>query len=70
MGMGEKLFAVPWSALSLDTVHKRFLLDIAKDQLQSAPGFNKNHWPDMADKTWAKEIHDYYGIKQMPETQI
>lgn len=70
MGMGEKLFAVPWSALSLDTVHKRFLLDIAKDKLQSAPGFNKNHWPDMADKTWAKEIHDYYGIKQMPETQI
>jgi len=70
VAMGEKLFAVPWNALTLDTVHKRFVQDIAKDPLENAPGCNKGHWPDMADKTWAKEIHDYHGIKQVPETQI
>ena len=30
MGMGEKLFAVPWNALKLDTANKRFLLNVDK----------------------------------------
>jgi sporulation protein YlmC with PRC-barrel domain len=61
LGMGEKLFAVPWQALTLDTVNKRFTLDVSKDRLESAPGFDKDHWPDMSDQVWAKDIHDYYG---------
>lgn len=62
LGMGNKLFAVPWSALKLDTVNKRFVLDVDKDRLESAPGFDKDQWPDMADAAWSKEIHDYYGV--------
>jgi sporulation protein YlmC with PRC-barrel domain len=60
LGMGGKLFAVPWSALTLDTVNKRFVLDIDKERLENAPGFDKDDWPDMADETWAKNIHSYY----------
>jgi len=63
LGMGEKLFAVPWSALTLDTQNKRFTLNVEKDRLESAPGFDKDSWPNMADPSWAKSIHDYYGIK-------
>lgn len=63
LGMGEKLFAVPWNALKLDTENKRFVLDVAKDKLKDAPGFDHDDWPDMADQTWAKEIHSYYGTK-------
>jgi sporulation protein YlmC with PRC-barrel domain len=61
MGMGDKLFAVPWSALILDTVNKRFTLNVEKDRLESAPGFDQDKWPDMADSTWAQGIHSYYG---------
>jgi hypothetical protein len=61
MGMGDKLFAVPWQALHLDTVNKRFVLDIDKQQLQNAPGFDKDAWPDMADEQWARHIHSFYG---------
>jgi hypothetical protein len=57
LGMGEKLFAVPWSALTLDTQHKRFTLDVSKDRLESAPGFDSDHWPNMSDLTWAQGIH-------------
>ncbi|WP_233080587.1 PRC-barrel domain-containing protein [Rheinheimera soli] len=60
LGMGEKLFAVPWSALILDTENKRFKLDIDKDRLDNAPGFDKDNWPDMADTTWRELIHSYY----------
>lgn len=63
LGMGEKLFAVPWSALTLDTVNKRFTLNVSKDKLDQAPGFDKDSWPDMADSQWANGIHDYYGTK-------
>jgi len=60
LGMGEKLFAVPWKALTLDTENQRFLLDVEPDRLKDAPGFDKNHWPNMADPTWARSIHSFY----------
>jgi sporulation protein YlmC with PRC-barrel domain len=63
LGMGEKLFAVPWSALTLDTVNKRFTLDASEDKLQNAPGFDKDAWPSMADSSWATGVHDFYGTK-------
>ena len=64
LGMGEKLFAVPWNALTLDPLHKRFILNVDKDRLKTAPGFNKENWPNMADQTWSNEIHSYYGTTQ------
>lgn len=64
LSMGEKLFAVPWSALTLDTEHKRFTLNVDKDRLKDAPGFDKSRWPNMADQSWQKEIHTYYGTSQ------
>lgn len=63
LGMGEKLFAVPWNALSLDTLNKRFVLKIEKERLENAPGFDKDSWPNMADESWATEIHSFYGTK-------
>jgi hypothetical protein len=61
LGMGEKLFAVPWQALHLDTANHRFVLNIDKERLKTAPGFDKDAWPDMSDMTWAKQIHSFYG---------
>ncbi|MFC3111449.1 PRC-barrel domain-containing protein [Undibacterium arcticum] len=66
LGMGEKLFAVPWNALTLDTVNKRFILKVDKERLKDAPGFDPDHWPDMANPTWANEIHSYYGTQPYP----
>ena len=62
-GMGEKLFAVPWQALTLDAANKRLILDIDKNRLEAAPGFNKDDWPDMADSAWELGIHNYYGTR-------
>ena len=62
LGMGSKLFAIPWSALTLDTTEKQFILDVSKDRLEKAPGFDKDHWPRMADRTWAADVHSYYDI--------
>ncbi|GGP27352.1 PRC-barrel domain-containing protein [Silvimonas amylolytica] len=61
LGMGDKLFAIPWSALKLDEVNKEFMLiGVDKDTLKNAPGFDKDHWPTFADEQWASNLHSYY----------
>lgn len=60
LGMGNKLFAVPWSALELDTENEQFVLNVPKKLLKDAPGFDQDNWPDMANHEWAREIHEYY----------
>lgn len=62
LGMGSKYFAIPWSAFTLDAGEKRFILGVSRDRLESAPGFDKDHWPSMVDPTWATEVHAYYGV--------
>jgi sporulation protein YlmC with PRC-barrel domain len=60
-GVGDKLYAIPWSALTLDTSRKCFVLNVSREQMENAPGFDKDHWPPMADPTWATDLHNYYG---------
>ena len=63
LGIGDKLFAVPWKALTLDTVNKRFTLNVPKASMKDAPGFDKDHWPSMADDSWASGVHKFYGTE-------
>jgi sporulation protein YlmC with PRC-barrel domain len=63
LGMGDKLFAIPWEALTVDTAEKRFVLNVNKELLERAEGFDKSNWPDMTDPAWGVEVYDYYGYK-------
>lgn len=60
LGIGDKLLAIPWGALTLDTDNKCFRLAATSDQVRSAPGFDKDSWPTMADATWARGVHQHY----------
>jgi sporulation protein YlmC with PRC-barrel domain len=61
--MGEKLFAVPFKALQLDTKNKRFILNAEIEKIKNAPGFDTEHWPNMADETWIASIHSFYDME-------
>ncbi|NLP60272.1 PRC-barrel domain-containing protein [Paraburkholderia sacchari] len=61
LGIGDKLLALPWSALTLDTTNKCFLLNVSAERVKHAPGFDKDHWPAMADLEWRTTVHEYYG---------
>jgi len=58
----DKLFAIPIKALKLDLDKETFILDVYKEQLENAPGFDKSNWPDMADPEWGTKVHSYYGV--------
>lgn len=60
-GIGNKLFAVPWKALSLHREDHSFVLDVEKEKLKNAPGFDKSHWPDFASPQFRESISNYYG---------
>jgi hypothetical protein len=60
LGIGERLFAIPWGALALDEDRKCFILDVDKQRLQNAPGFDKDNWPDMADLSWGGGVSSYW----------
>lgn len=61
-GIGEKLMAVPWQALTLDSEKKCFVLPMPEERLEQAPNFAANSWPNMDDAIWAKEILNYYHV--------
>lgn len=69
LGMGDKLFAVPWADLSLvpkgmtsagTAKEDYYVLDVSKEALKNAPGFDKNQWPDFADRNWSANIDKFY----------
>lgn len=62
LGIGDKLFAIPWKALRLDTDHHGFRLSVSKERLEAAEGFDKDAWPTMADAQWADRLHKYYDV--------
>src|SRR6202000_2086404 len=61
LGIGDKLFAVPWSSLRIDEGQHEFILDVDRQTLENAPGFNKDAWPDMADPAFGATVHQHYG---------
>lgn len=60
LSMGEKLFAIPFSALEYNVTKSDYVLDVAKEKLEAAPGFDKDHWPSMADEKWNRDVYRYY----------
>ena len=67
LGMGNKLFAVPLQAMRLSREEKRFVLDVDKERLKNAPGFDKDQWPDFADPAYNTKLYSYYGINYSPD---
>jgi len=60
LGIGDKLFAVPWRALTLNERDHDFILNVDRRRLEIAPGFDRDNWPDMADPSWGAQVDDFY----------
>lgn len=63
LGMGDKLFAVPWTALKVDEDEKCFILHVDRPTIEQAPGFDKDNWPDMSDQNWGSQLSNYYKVE-------
>lgn len=62
-GIGDRLYAVPWELFSIRPGELDLFVDIDKQMLQDAPGFERSKWPDMSDPAWDAAIHAHYAQK-------
>jgi sporulation protein YlmC with PRC-barrel domain len=69
LGLGSKLFAVPFEAFrvrqntsALTPGDYMLTLDVTKDQLSGAEGFDSDHWPDFANATFTQELDRRYKV--------
>lgn len=60
LGIGDKLFALPWDKIHVDQERKCIVVNVSKERFKDMPGFDKDHWPDMTDTKWQSGINDYY----------
>ena len=68
LGINDKYFAVPWEALKISDDRKKALLDVTKQDLKQAPGFNKKQWPDLSTRDQTIVIYEFYGVP-LPEEE-
>ena len=59
LGMGEKLFAIPFSAFKYNEAENEYVLDVSKERLKTAPGFDPDHWPRLSDEKWNRDVYKY-----------
>ena len=61
LGIGDKLFPVPWASLAALPSEGIFFLNQSKEQMQKAPAFDKKNLPNMGDMRWGEGIFKHYG---------
>lgn len=66
MGIGDKYFAVPVEALehSTEGMKEEIMLDVDKQKLENAPGFDKNDWPTQAGPEFIESVYSHYGYER------
>jgi sporulation protein YlmC with PRC-barrel domain len=69
LGMGDKLFAIPWEAFTVNTEKEHLVLNIDKERLKDAPGFDKDNWPKTPNSDYVNQVHSHYGYKPYWERQ-
>jgi sporulation protein YlmC with PRC-barrel domain len=65
-GLGNKLFPIPWSSLRTSSNRDYVLLDLDKETLRRAPGYDRDSLPNWSDPSWRRSIHEHYGTTARP----
>lgn len=60
LGMGDKYFAIPWTAFKADRINEEFVVSVPKEKLENAPGFDKDNWPSEANSAYLDSVNTFY----------
>lgn len=63
LGLGNKLFAIPMESIKFKNIdgHERAIINITKEKLEDAPGFDQDNWPKDPEYTFVDSVHAHYG---------
>ncbi|HEX4884019.1 MAG TPA: PRC-barrel domain-containing protein [Casimicrobiaceae bacterium] len=63
LGMGDKLFAYPLEKFERMSERGKLVLNVDKEKMKSAPGFDDKSWPNFSTATYRGEVDKFYGSK-------
>lgn len=69
LGLGDKLFAYPVRAFSPASDKDELVLNVAKERLKAAPGFDANKYPDFSKADYRQQVDRYFGPTMAIEAQ-
>ncbi|MET0155730.1 MAG: PRC-barrel domain-containing protein [Rickettsiales bacterium] len=68
LGIGDKLFAIPPEAVAVDADSECIVLNVPKERLENAEGFDRNNRPNFADPSFRQRNDAQYGYPQAAAT--
>ena len=60
LGMGEKYHPLPWAVLDYDESEGGYVVNLTKDQLQSAPAYSMEELTAGDGTQFRTQVYDYY----------
>jgi sporulation protein YlmC with PRC-barrel domain len=63
LGMGDKLFAYPLEKFERTTERGKLVLNVDKEKMKSAPGFEDKNWPNFSTAAYRGEVDKFYGTR-------
>jgi len=69
LGFGDKLFAVPYEAFQYrvdpnDRNDHALVLNVTKEQMEGAQGFDQDNWPNFADQKFTADLDRRYRVER------
>jgi hypothetical protein len=62
LGISDKWFAMPWEIMAWSQENKKFIIDMPKNVLETAPGMTKNKWMEEINSDWLAKCYLHYGL--------
>lgn len=63
LGLGDKLYAYPLERFERTTERGKLVLNVDKEKMKSAPGFEDKSWPNFGTASYRGQVDKFYGTK-------
>jgi sporulation protein YlmC with PRC-barrel domain len=60
LGVGKKLFAIPFGQMQINEDKELFVIDRDKEYIKNSPGFDPSHWPGTNDHKYLDNVNSYF----------
>lgn len=61
LGIGSDYYPLPWEVLDYDVRQGGYVIDMAKDVLEKAPRYSREHEPSF-DRSYGEHVYGYYNV--------
>lgn len=63
LGIGDRLYPLPWEKLRYDPEMGGYVVDIDRSMLEGAPSYTSEDAASWDDEAWGRGVYSYYGVR-------